>query len=116
MPKGKVSVPGEDATNDAADAADEQVSAGANAAAETPDQELARLRAENAALQAAAAERDKLPQAVYEPVTPHGQAAMDSSATAGMSVAEVMAAVDAGKLREPVTSYLCRDGYYARRA
>jgi len=78
--------------------------------AESPQQELERLRAENQALKAKAA----LPQVVYEPTTPHGLAALESSETANMTVVEVMAAIQAKRLREPVTSYLCKDGYYCR--
>jgi len=47
--------------------------------------------------------------------TPHGAAALASSETGDMTVAEVMAAIDAGRLREPFNHYLCKDGYYARR-
>ena len=68
-----------------------------------------------AELEAALAAQQKLPQPVYEPVTPHGAAALKSSDMASMTVAQVMAAIDAGKLREPLASYLCADGYYARR-
>lgn len=103
MARGQVSIPGEG--NEPAD----------GEVVETPEQELARLRAENLALTTAAAERDKLPQAVYEPETPHGKANLAASDTATMTVAQVMAAIDAGKLKEPVNSYLCADGYYSRR-
>lgn len=71
--------------------------------------------AEIAALKAELAEAKRLPQVVYEPKTPHGLAALASSDTAGMTVKQVMAAIDAGQLREPLNSYLCADGYYARR-
>lgn len=74
--------------------------------------QLATKEAENAELKAKAA----LPQVVYEPVTPHGAAAMAASAVSEMTVAQVMAEIDAGRLKEPITSYLCSNGYYARRA
>jgi len=69
-----------------------------------------------AELEAKLAEAQRLPQVVYEPTTPHGAAALAASDTAGMTVKQVMAAIDAGQLREPLSSYLCADGYYARRS
>lgn len=76
-----------------------------------PAERLAQLEAENARLKAAA----KLPQVVYEPTTPHGEANLAASATAGMTVAQVVQAIDEKRLPEPTNSYLCADGYYARR-
>jgi len=66
-------------------------------------------------LRSAAAADPKLPQVVYEPETPHGKEKLAASATAGMTVAKVQQAIDDKRLPEPVTSYLCADGYYARR-
>lgn len=72
---------------------------------------------ENARLRAASSAADSgLPQVVYEPETPHGKEAMRTSPTAHMTVGQVQAAIDAGEMAEPVTSYLCKDGYYSRRA
>jgi hypothetical protein len=75
------------------------------------------MQAEIAALKAAAAASDaaKLPQVVYEPQTPHGIARLAESATAHMTVAEVMAAISDKRMPEPETNYLCKDGYYVRR-
>lgn len=77
----------------------------------TVEEQLAAAQAELAALKAKAA----LPQVVYEPKTPHGAAALSASAYASMTVAELMAKIDAGEVKEPITSALCADGYYARR-
>lgn len=92
-------------------------------AAADPDARIAELEAqlaaqaeENERLRAAAAADPKLPQVVYEPETPHGKEKLAASATAGMTVAQVQQAIDDKRLPEPVTSYLCADGYYARRA
>ena len=68
-----------------------------------------------AELEAQVAAAARLPQPVFEPVTPHGKAALASSETAHMTVAEVMAAINTGALREPMNNYLCSDGYYSRR-
>jgi hypothetical protein len=76
---------------------------------------LAAQQAENERLKAEADGEAKLPSVVYEPTTPHGAARLRESETGNMTTAQVIAAIDAGKLPEPVNSYLCRDGYYARR-
>jgi len=76
---------------------------------------IAKLEAENAKLRAVVSADAKLPQVVYEPQTPHGKEKLAASATAGMTVAQVQQAIDDKRLPEPVTSYLCADGYYARR-
>jgi len=76
--------------------------------------ELAALKAKNAEL-AADLESKAKSSIVYTPDTPHGIERLASSATAGMTVAQVMAAIDSGRLDEPVTSYLCADGNYCRR-
>jgi hypothetical protein len=74
------------------------------------------LAASEAALAAAkAAGSSKMPTTIYEPVTPHGAIARADSAVAHLTVAQVMAEIDAGRLREPVTGMLCADGYYCRR-
>jgi hypothetical protein len=73
--------------------------------------ELAALRAENAALKAKA----ELPQTVFEPETPHGKIARAASEFAHLTVAELMAKIDAGEAKEPFTSVLCADGYYTAR-
>ena len=93
-------------------------------AAADPDARIAELEAqlaaqaeENERLRAAAASsQPKLPQVVYEPKTPHGKEKLAASATGSMTVAQVQQAIDEKRLPEPVTSYLCADGYYARRA
>ena len=72
------------------------------------DAEIAALKAQLAA--------SKLPQVVYEPVTPNGKRALEASAFAHLTVAQLMAEIDAGNVKEPITSMLCADGYYARRA
>lgn len=74
-------------------------------------EENERLRAASAA-----AGDENLPKVVFEPETPHGKAALEASATRGMTVAQVMQAIDEKRLPEPTTSYLCADGYYSRRA
>jgi hypothetical protein len=63
-----------------------------------------------------AASKAALPQVVFEPATPHGSKALAASETGHMTMAEVMAAIDAGQLDEPTNAYLCSDGYYARRS
>lgn len=55
------------------------------------------------------------PPETFEPVTPRALEKLAASATAGMTVAQVMRAIDDGQLVEPITSYLCADGHYARR-
>lgn len=77
----------------------------------TVEENLAAAEAELAALKAKAA----LPQVVYEPTTPHGAIRLQESEYASMTVAELMARIDAGQVKEPITSALCSDGYYARR-
>lgn len=52
---------------------------------------------------------------VYTPETPHGKMRLAESPTRDMTTAEVAALIDAGKMPEPTTSYLCRDGYLTRR-
>lgn len=76
--------------------------------------QLAALQAKNAELEADLASKAKS-NIVYTPDTPHGLERLATSATAGMTVAQVMAAIDAGRLDEPMTSYLCADGNYCRR-
>lgn len=75
-----------------------------------------KLQAENAALKAGS----KTAQAsvVYEPKTPHGQARLAASEYAGMTVAELVHAIDTGAASElaPSTNALCIDGYYCSRA
>lgn len=101
-----VQMPGAEATAEAtAEAGDSQ-------AVDPRDAELASLRAQLAAKEEAA----KLPQVVYEPLTPKGKFALEASAFAHLSVAELIAEIDAGRCKEPITSVLCRDGYYARRS
>jgi hypothetical protein len=69
--------------------------------------------AEIAALRAQLAKAKK--QSVIEPTTPHGQAALAASDTANMTVAQVMEAIDSGRMPEPKAHYLCRDGYFSTR-
>lgn len=52
---------------------------------------------------------------VFEPETPHGKMRLAESPTRNMTTAEVAELIDAGKMSEPTTSYLCRDGYFTRR-
>lgn len=82
-----------------------------HAAPMDPAAELAALRAENARLKA----KPELSQTVFVPETPHGKVAMAASAAAHLTVAELMAKIDAGEAKEPFTSVLCADGYYAAR-
>lgn len=49
------------------------------------------------------------------PNNPKGREKLAASATASMTVAQVVAAIDAGDMDEPFNSYLCIDGYYSRR-
>lgn len=84
---------------------------GRKATHEEKDARIAELEAKLAAAQAA----PKLPQVVFEPKTPHGKAALAASDTAEFTVAQVMAKIDAGELREPLNNCLCSDGYYVRR-
>ncbi len=121
----EASAPGVDAlgTDDSDEAAAAQ---GAEIPKATPDDtndELAALRrrvaaleAENAGL-AAKAETASQASAIFDanPTTPHGIIRMAESETSHMTVKQVMAAIDAGKLSEPNPSYLCADGYYVRR-
>ena len=51
---------------------------------------------------------------VFEPITKHGAERLALSPTGTLTVAEVMAKIDAGELAEPQTNYLCRDGYARR--
>lgn len=114
-----VQTPGAPAPDTAGSADDSTTS---TEAAADPDARIAELEAqlaaqaeENERLRAAAAADPKLPQVVYEPETPHGKEKLAASATAGMTVAQVQQAIDDKRLPEPITSYLCADGYYARR-
>lgn len=77
---------------------------------------LAALEAENARLRAAAESKPELPQVLYEPVTPHGAEKLAASPTAHLTVAQVMASIDEGRMKEPTTNLLCRDGWYCSRA
>lgn len=53
---------------------------------------------------------------VFEGENPHGKERLAASATKNMTVAEVVAAIDAGKLREPQVYFTCKDGIYCSRA
>lgn len=77
---------------------------------EGKDARIAALEAKLAELQAPA-----LPAVVFEPITKHGAERLALSPTGTLTVAEVMAKIDAGELAEPQTNYLCCDGFYARR-
>jgi DNA segregation ATPase FtsK/SpoIIIE-like protein len=83
----------------------------------TPEEMAAQIADLKAKLAAQTAENAaaKLPQVVYEPETPHGSVALRSSPTGHLTVAQVQAEIDAKRMPEPITSYLCRDGYLARR-
>lgn len=97
------------AEGDKPEAGDEQ---GLKPPVDDKDARIAELEAKLAAQEA----ESKLPKVVYEPVTPHGAAALAASDYAGMTVAELMAMIDAGRAKEPMTSVLCADGWYARRS
>lgn len=76
---------------------------------------LAALEAKNAEL-AADLESKAKSAIVFEGENPHGQERLAASATGGMTVAQVMKAIDDKRLPEPMTSYLCKDGNYCRRS
>jgi molybdopterin converting factor small subunit len=78
-------------------------------------EQLAALQARNAEL-LADIESKKKSNIIYEPETPHAAERLAASATSDMTVAQVMAAIDAKKLPEPMTNYLCADGTYCRRS
>ena len=46
--------------------------------------------------------------------TDHAQRALELSPTDQMTVAEVEKAIREGRMPQPATSYLCKDGYYTR--
>lgn len=102
-----IQTPGAASTPDTAETAPD-------AAAPASDQSarIAELEAQIAAL---SAQPPAQPTGVYEPQTPHGVAALKASSTGSMTIAEVMQAIDDKRLPEPITSYLCADGHYARR-
>lgn len=75
---------------------------------------LAALEVKNAEL-LADIESKKKSNIIYEPETPHAAERLAASATRDMTVAQVMAAIDAKRLTEPMTNYLCSDGTYCRR-
>jgi len=75
----------------------------------------AQLAAANAQLAAKEAAAAKTPQVVFEPVTPHGAQALDASQFKHLTVAQLVAKIDVGEVKEPFVSVLCADGYYARR-
>lgn len=62
-------------------------------------------------------EGSKLPQVVFEPVTPKGAEAIAASPyySEGITSRELMRRIDAGECREPTVSVLCVDGYYTPR-
>lgn len=104
-------------------AGDEAATAAASAAAPealTVEQLQALLAAKDAqiATQAAAlaAAQSAQPAGLIVPVTPHGQAALAASGFAHLRVHELMAKIDAGEVKEPITGILCADGWYAGRA
>ena len=118
----RVQTPGAPTPDTAAqDDADTSVLEEGTAAAPGDSDDVAQLKAQLAAAQAenaglkAAAEVSKLPQLVYEPETPHGKLARDASEFKHLTVAQLMAEIDAGNAREPMNSVLCADGYYCRR-
>lgn len=84
-------------------------------AAQDPAAELAALREENARLKAAQGLDPAAAAVVYTPVTPKGREALAASAYASMTSIELMAKIDAGEVREPTSSVLCADGWYAPR-
>ncbi len=60
----------------------------------------------------------KLPQAVFEPVTPKGAEAIEASPyhSQGITSTELIRRIDAGEAKEPTVSVLCADGYYTPRS
>jgi hypothetical protein len=76
------------------------------------DAEIASLKAELAARPA----NTSPAVTVYEYETPQGKLAREASAFGHLTVAQLVNKIDAGEAREPATSCLCIDGWYARRA
>lgn len=113
-----IHTPGATAAPDSAGSVDHDTTATQDQDASVVGQaeRIAKLEAENAKLRAVVSADAKLPQVVYEPQTPHGAQRLAASATGDMTVAEVMQAIAEGRMVEPVTNYLCRDGYYCRSA
>jgi hypothetical protein len=77
---------------------------------EAQRQEIARLQAKAGAPAGSASGK------VYTPTTPHGAERLAASEVGTMTTAQVAQAIDDGLLPEPLTSYLCADGYLARRS
>ena len=85
----------------------------------TDSPEVAALKAKLAEAEAkleAADSAAKLPQVVYEPVTPKGAEAMANNAnTVGMTSKQLLAKIKAGELTMPTSAVLCADGYFCPR-
>jgi hypothetical protein len=79
--------------------------------------QVAALKAQLKAQAEQLAGATKLPQVVYEPTTPKGAEAIAASPyyAKGITSKELMRQIDAGEVREPLSSVLCADGYYAPR-
>lgn len=87
---------------------------------EPDDSDTPQVAALKAQLKAAHDQLDssaKLPAVVFEPVTPKGAEAIAASAyyDEGITSKQLMAMIDAGEAKEPMTAVLCKDGYYAPR-
>ena len=84
---------------------------------ETPidSPEVAALKAQLAEANAkieAAAEAAKLPQVVYEPVTPKGKEAIANNPdTVGMTSKALMQKIKDGEVARPSNAVLCSDGW-----
>lgn len=79
--------------------------------------QVAELKAQLKAQSEQLASATKLPAVVFEPTTPKGAEAIAASPyyAEGITSKQLMAKIDAGEAREPMTSVLCADGYYAPR-
>ena len=75
--------------------------------AESPADEIARLKAELAAAQAVPASK-----ILFEPVTPHGAEKMAASQFLHLTSAQMDAKVRSGELTMTEPHVLCADGYY----
>ena len=74
---------------------------------ESPEDEIARLKAELAAAKAVPASK-----ILFEPVTPHGAEKMAASQFLHLTSAQMDAKVRSGELTMTEPHVLCADGYY----
>lgn len=52
---------------------------------------------------------------IVAPEAPHGAAAYEASKHKHLTSTELVAEIDAGRVKEPLTGVLCADGWYAPR-